>query len=213
MKHVSGIVSVLALVAIVCTTIPVSAQEATPPATPVADRIVPLAADCMVEPRPAESLIALATPTTDGTPTATPAAPEIPFGAFVGTPADAETAAEYTAFIRLFWACNNTGDITRILSLLTDEEIRQGFLPEDLLFLAEPAAGTPVPLTEDELAAIFAILGIQELAENRVGAYVVVDTPNDPLAVEVNYMIAIETSQGWQLDEFVCFNESGGYCA
>ena len=189
------------------------AQDDPQAATPIADRIIPLPAECIVEPRSAESLIALATPTGEASPAATPPAPDIPFGAFAGTPADAETAAGYTDFIRLFWACNNTGDIARILPLLTDDEIRQGFFPEDLIFFAQPAEGTPEPLLEEEHAAIFAILGIQELADDRVGAYVVVDTPFDPLPVEVNYMIATETPDGWRLDEFECFDAMGGYCA
>jgi hypothetical protein len=126
---------------------------------------------------------------------------------------DAETSAAYTAFIRLFWACNNANDFARILPLLTDAEIRRDLLPEDILFFAEPVDGTPVPLAEEEYAAIFAILGIEELPDGRVGAYVVVDTPPDPLPVEVNYMIAVETEQGWRLDEFVCFDAEGGYCA
>ena len=210
-----GIVVVLTLaIVLIASVAPVKAQDGTPVAPPTADRIVPLPSECTVTPRSPESLIQLATPeAVAATATTTPAAPAIPFGAFAGTPADAETAAAYSTFIRLFWACNNAEDITRIMALLTDEEIRQAFLPEDILFFAEPAAGTPAPLTEEELATIFAILGIEDLGNERVGAYVVVDTPHDPLPVEVNYMIATETAEGWRLDEFVCFNEVGGYCS
>jgi hypothetical protein len=77
----------------------------------------------------------------------------------------------------------------------------------------DPGLDAPAPRHREEHAAIFAILGIQELADDRVGAYVVVDTPFDPLPVEVNYMIAIETPEGWRLDEFVCFDAMGEYCA
>jgi hypothetical protein len=213
MVRVRGIAVVLTLaVMLVLSMVPVRAQEGTPVATPTADRIVPLPSECTVTPRSSDSLLKLATPEA-GAATATPAAPAIPFGAFAGTPVDAETAAEYTAFIRLFWACNNTGDITRILPLLTEDEIRQSFLPEDIIFFAQPLEGTPVPFTEEELASIFAILGIEDLGNAQVGAYVVVDTPSDPLPVEVNYMIATETPDGWRLDEFVCFDAVGGYCA
>jgi hypothetical protein len=214
MIHLRSIVVILALaVSLMASATPVKAQEGTPAATPTADRIIPLPEECMVEPRSTESLMALATPTNDATPFTTPAVPEIPFGAFAGTPADAETAAEYTAFIRHFWACNNTQDMSRILALVTDEEILRSFPPEAILSFTEPAQGTPVPLAQDELSVIFAILGIEDLGNERVGAYVVVDTYFDPLPVEVNYMIATETAEGWQLDAFVCFNEAGGYCA
>jgi hypothetical protein len=189
---------------------PVRAQEATP-ATPTADRIVPLPSECTVAPRSPKALQQLATPEPRDA-TATPAAPTIPFGAFAGTPVDAETAAAFTAFIRLFWACNNTGDMSRILALVTDQEIRQAFPAEDILYFAEPAEGTPVPFAEEELGVIFAILGIEDLDDDRVGAYVVVDTFFDSLPVEVNYMIATETADGWRLDEFVCFDAVGGYC-
>ncbi len=209
-----GIAVVLTLaLALMASAAPVDAQEGTPAATPTADRIIPLPEECTVEPRSGESLMALATPTDDATPFATPAVPEIPFGAFAGTPVDAETATEYTAFIRTFWACNNTGDMTRILSLVTDEEIVRSFPPEAILSFADPAEGTPVPLMQNELGAIFAILGIEDLGNERVGAYVVVDTFFDPLPVEVNYMVATETAEGWRLDAFVCFNEVGAYCA
>ena len=189
-------------------------NDATPAAgTPVAGEVLDPAL-CTVEPRSAAELLALATPAASpATPAATPAAPEIPFGAFAGTPADAETAAAYTAFIRQFWACNGHPEFSRVLALVTDEEVRQAFAPEDLVAMAQPAEGTPEPGAELEPITLFAVLGIEVLPDGRVGAYSVVDTPFDPLTVEVNYLIAVETADGWRLDEFVCFNEVGGYCA
>jgi hypothetical protein len=192
-----------------------SAQnDATPTAgTPVAGEVLDPAL-CTVEPRPAEELLALATPAASpATPAATPATPEIPFGAFAGTPADAETAAAYTAFVRQFWACNGHPEFSRVLALITDEEVRQAFAPEDLVAIAQPAEGTPEPGADSDPTTLFAVLGIELLSDGRVGAYSVVDTPFDPLVVEVNYLIAAETADGWRLDEFVCFNEVGGYCA
>ena len=193
-----------------------SAQnDATPAAeTPVAGEVLDPAL-CTVEPRLAEELLALATPAASpATPAATPAAPEIPFGAFAGTPADAETAAAYTAFVRQFWACNGHPEFSRVLALVTDEEVRQAFAPEDLVAIAaHPAHSTPEADAGHAPTTLFAVLGIEVLPDGRVGAYSVVDTPFDPLVVEVNYLIAVETADGWRLDEFVCFNEVGGYCA
>jgi hypothetical protein len=189
-------------------------NDATPAAgTPVAGEVLDPAL-CTVEPRSAEELLALATPAASlATPAATPAAPEIPFGAFAGTPADAKTAAAYTAFIRQFWACNGHPEFPRVLALATDEEVRRSFAPEDLIALAQPVEGTPEPGAGHDPTTLFAVLGIEVLPDGRVGAYSVVDTPFDPLVVEVNYLIAVETPDGWRLDQFVCFNEVGGYCA
>jgi hypothetical protein len=189
-------------------------NAATPEAgTPVAGDVLDPAL-CLVEPRPAAELLALATPAASpATPAVTPATPEIPFGAFAGTPADAETAAAYTAFIRQFWTCNGHPEFSRVLALLTDEEVRQAFAPEDLVAIAQPAEGTPEPGAGPGPTTLFAVLGIELLPDGRVGAYSVVDTPFDPLVVEVNYLIAVETADGWRLDEFVCFDEAGGYCA
>lgn len=201
-------VAIALLVSVPATT----AQEATPAAS-MAGRTVPRPAACTVEPRSPASLIALATPTTETVATTTPTAPTIPFGAFAGTPADTEIAAAYTAFIHLYWACENAGDFSRILANYSDRFLRQLVTPEDLLLYAQPIEGTPEPLAEAEWTAIFAIVGIQELADGRVGGYVVVDTAIDELPVEVNYMIASEAANGWQLDEFVCFDAAGTYCS
>ena len=190
-----------------------AAQDATPPAgTPVAGEVLDPAL-CTTDPRPADELLALATPAAaPATPAATPDAPEIPFGAFAGEPTDAETAAAYTAFVRQFWACN-AAELPRLLALLTDETVRRDFPPGLLIELAQPTEGTPEAGEGPGPTTLFAILGIEVLPDGRVGGYSVVDTPFDPLVVEVNYLIAVETADGWRLDEFVCFDEAGGYCA
>lgn len=64
----------------------------------------------------------------------------------------------------------------------------------------------------EEQTAVYAILDVERLADGRVGAYVIVDTPFDPLPVEINYQIAVETDDGWRLDEFICFSGEGRLC-
>jgi hypothetical protein len=91
--------------------------------------------------------------------------------------------------------------------------VRQAFVPEDLVAIAQPTEGTTEPGADSDPTTLFAVLGIEVLPDGRVGAYSVVDSPFDPLVVEVNYLITAETADGWRLDEFVCFNEVGGYCA
>ena len=189
-----------------------AAQDATPPAGTSAAGEALDPALCTVAPKSADELLALATPAASpATPAAAPAAPEIPFGAFAGTPADAETAAAYADFVRLFWACNGHAEYPRVLALLTDEALRRDFPPGMLIAIAQPSEGTPEAGEGPGPTTLFAVLGIEVLPDGRVGAYSVVDTPFDPLVVEVNYLIAVETADGWRLDEFVCFDEAGGY--
>lgn len=185
------------------------AQDATP--SPGVDRaaFVPSPEECTVEPREAASVAALATPTA-----ATSAAieePEVPFGATDGEPADPETAAEVSAVIRESWACLNGEDYARFLALLTDREAAFA-LPPELLLQVAVGLSTPEAPAPDQQTAVFAILDVEQLPDGRVGAYVVVDTPFDPLPVEINYQIAAETAEGWRLDQFICFAAEGGLC-
>lgn len=213
MPHARSLLASLVVFALsLLAALPVSAQDATPAAEPQAGEVLDPAL-CDVVPRSPESLLALATPAADVSPAATPAPPEIPFGGFQGTPADSETAAAYTAFIREFWTCNGSQDVFQVLALVTDEELRQSFAPEDLLAIAQPEEGTPATGEVDTATTLFAVLGIEELPDGRVGGYSVVDTPFDPLLVEVNYMVAVETADGWRLDDFLCFDEAGDFCA
>jgi hypothetical protein len=185
-----------------------AAQEATPAGTDRA-AFVPAPEECTVEPRSAESLATLATPSA-----ATPAAMgelEIPFGAPDGEAADPETTAAVTALIRQTWACLNAGDYARFLALMTDAEAARSLPPE--LILETAAGAAPVaagPL--DEQTAVYAILDVERLPDGRVGAFVMVDTPFDPLPVEVNYQIAVETDDGWRLDQFICYSGEGSLC-
>lgn len=205
----SLVVGTLALLAV-----PVaSAQEATPAADVPSDRTAFLAApaECVIGVRLPADVNALATPLAGGAAAASPVAADdaIPFGAPDGEPADAETAAAVTAIFRQTWACQNGGLWPRFFALLTDDEVRRNFSPEDVTnLLAQP----PVELPEEEQTAVYAVLDVEILPDGRAGAYVVVDTVGDPLPVEINYMIALETEAGWRVDGFICFSDTGGLC-
>ena len=203
-----------------------AAQEASP--TPGGN--VPAPEECVIEPRAAESLLSLAapiaaTPELDntGTPAAAAGPPvlAVPFEAPDGEPVDAETATAVSAVIRQEWACGNAMDTARQLNLYTDEFLRQAWPPEFLAAVAagnsitvmgEIVPGPPVALPPAEQAALFAVLDIERLADDRVGAYVVVDTYLDPIPVEVNYMILRETDAGWKVDGYICFSAEGQHC-
>jgi hypothetical protein len=179
-----------------------AAQDATPPAGPE----VPAPEECVVEPRTPEELEAIASGSSSGF--ATPPLTDVPFGAPDGEPADAETAAAFTAVVRESWACLNAGDWPRFFALLTEDEMRQGFGADIVALGSSPAA----PYPPDQQTAVYAILDIEVLPDGRVGGFVVVDTSGDPLPVEINYQIAAETEDGWRIDDFVCFSASGGLC-
>lgn len=185
------------------------AQQATPPAKTDRASFVPEPQECTVEPRSATSLANLATPIA-----ATPivmADPVVPFGAPDGEAVDPGTSAEVTALIRQTWACLNAGDYARFLALMTDPEAARS-LPPGLILETAAGEAPPVAGPAETQTAVYAVLDVERLPDGRVGAFVVVDTPFDPLPVETNYQIAVETDEGWRLDQFICFSGEGGLC-
>lgn len=191
---------------------PLAAQEATP-VTTGDGRDIPDPAECTVAPRTPESLASInATPVTGGTPDErTP--PAVPFGAPDGTPAGPEDAAAITAAVRTEWACLNANDFPRTFALYTDDLLRRLLPPEELAdLMAPPAEGTPAALPVVEQTALFAVLAIELLGDNRAGAFVIVDTFGDPLPVEVNYYVLVEQDGVWLMDDFLCYAGDGTYC-
>ncbi|MDQ3701779.1 MAG: hypothetical protein M3442_12790 [Chloroflexota bacterium] len=162
----------------------------------------------MATPLTSEELQALATSAPTGSP-ASPVALDGPFVAPDGEPADPETAAAVSAVIQESWACLNGNNWAGFMAYLTEEEILQSFAPDDITGLTGQAA-TPLPAAEQ--TAVFAILDVEVLPDGRVGAFVTVDTGGDPLPVEINYQIAVETDTGWLLDDFICFSATGDLC-
>lgn len=194
------------------------AQEASPAALPADGRDVPGPEECRVEPLTPASLLALATPAAEpGSPTLPPPRP---FGAPDGDAVDAATAEAVTALIRQEWACLNGNDEPRVFALYTDDLVRRLLGSEGIVALAAGSAAapggsgpaTPTAFPPNEQTALFAVLDIERLEDGRVGAYVVVDTFGDPLPVEVNYYLAVETDRGWLLDDFLCFDAAGRPC-
>ena len=45
--------------------------------------------------------------------------------------------------------------------------------------------------------------------DGRAGAYVIVDTVENPEPVEVFYMVAAETEKGWKIDDILAFGPEG----
>ena len=117
------------------------AQDATPHAD---DLVTPDPAECMVEPRSLESLLAIRATNDAGTPLAAPpstlfATPGIQMPE--SEPADQETTEAVTGTIRELVACENAGDLRRMFALYTDNVLIE-FETRD-------------PLTEEERIAQF----------------------------------------------------------
>jgi hypothetical protein len=181
------------------------AQDATPAAYP----LTPDPADCRVQPRSLESVIAAVGTPAAGEPTA-PASPT-PFVQPRGEPADAATSEAVVATVREVFACANAGDFLRIFALYTDDYLRVFLagtpLNEEVtaLFIA-----TPVPLPEAERRIIIRIEDVQILPDGRAGVVVVLDEPADPRTEEPDYVFLERVGDRWLVDDVV---EDGGIAA
>jgi len=163
------------------------AQDGTPAAGAAEFPISPDPADCTVEPREADDLLALWYGP-DGSPVPAAASPVAEEATSVtiplGPPADEATAAAAAATVSEVFSCFEAGDALRAYALFTDDLARQfgpepgtpreeaeaflaGGLPEE----ATPeggAAGGDVPESQ-----IVAVTDVMELEDGRVGAFVV----------------------------------------
>ena len=185
-----AVVVLLAALAVATSAAPVAAQDATPAAGATQFPITPDPAECMVEPRSADELLALwydaeGTPIAAATPMAQQATSvTIP----LGPPADEATAAAVAATVSEVFACFEAGDALRAYALFTDDLARQ-FGPEPgtpreeaEAFLAGgfPEEATPEATPEGDAlggevaeSQIVAVTDVMELADGRVGAFVV----------------------------------------
>jgi hypothetical protein len=190
------------------------AQEATP-AAGMGEVVDP--AECRVEPRPTDELLALWYEDVAGTPVVTtvdeawtpeppppPAAfPELPLGA----PADAATVAAVIDTVRQDFACNNGGEYWRALALYTDDLARQ-YAP---IFIGEPPAdlhafveASPEPGPAGERLRLLSVTDVSVMADGRVGALVVRDDPAvPPPGPETLLYLFLEEDGRWRIDEIV----------
>ena len=157
----SGLLAGLLLLTSV-TLAPVSAQDGLP--------TVPAAETCTVAPR--------AIPVWDGVELPEPTAPVSIAGPFVapaGDPVDDATRASVTATISQAIACQNAGDLGRMLALFSDDGVRRffsgprGFDP-DAVDAAIQSAATPA--SGDQLVELVAMDDIVTIENGRVAAIV-----------------------------------------
>lgn len=159
-------------------------------AAPAGESIFPITADpadCQVEPRSADDLIALwfenGTPVADATtPVGASTITEVTVP--VGTSADAETVVAVTDTMRGIVGCFAAGDIARGLALFTDD-LARGFNAGNRLSeqdVRELVAAPPAAGAGGEFGQILAITNVMDLEDGRVGAFVV-DRDDGPLAM------------------------------
>jgi len=155
MRHIPAIlVAVFGAGLVLPLTGQLSAQDATPAATPVA-------VACTVEPRPTDEILALWFGP-DGVPVGTPGSsgPAIPEAALPqGRPADASTVAAVDATAREFFACFETNQNTRAFALMTD----------DLVRLFVPSSDPLQPITAEQIGGYTEFLEAQRLVTPASG--------------------------------------------
>ena len=193
---------IAAMIVLAASSSSAGAQDATSAAYPLA----PDPADCRVEPRSVESLMAAVGTPAAGEPAA-PASPT-PFVRPQGQPADAATTAAVVATLHQVFACANAADFLRIFALYTDDYLRV-FLagtPMNEEVIAYFAA-SPVPLPEAERRIIVRIEEVEILPDGRAGVVVVLDEPADPRTEEPDYVFLERVGDRWLVDAVV---EDGG---
>jgi hypothetical protein len=185
------------------------AQDATP-AGEATFPFTPDPADCQVEPRSADELVALwfenGTPIPLATPQSEAQLTEVTVP--VGPAADAETVAAVTEAVRQILGCFAAGDFPRALALFTDDLARQ-FGPEPGTTEEEVRAfveATPEPGAEGEVGEVLAITDVMELADGRVGAFIVSDEAGTLTTV---YVIFKREDNRLLADEVIEFSMGG----
>ena len=196
-------VTLIALLLLLALTAPgAAAQDASPAAYPLA----PDPADCRIEPRPIESVIAVvATPTAEVPMTA---ASPTPFVQPQGEPADAATAEAVVATVHGLFACANAGDFLLVYAHFTDEYLRVFLVgtpmtDEVIAFFT----ASPVPLPNAERRIIVRLGEVWVLPDGRAGLVVVLDEPADPRSEEPDYIFLERVGDRWLVDAVI---EDGG---
>jgi copper transport protein len=170
--------------------------------TPVAVNAPP-PSECTVDPVQPEDLMPGA-----GTVGPLPTPPSnVGPGAFAwpqGIAASSEEVAGVTETVRQFVACTNAGDYSRILGLYTTRYIKPQFAAanaEGRQQAIDLAKQPPVTVEADSREYIQEIRDVRQLADGRVGAYVVTQDPvNHPHTVQV-VLIMEKVGDRWLIDE------------
>ena len=183
----------------------VSAQEATPGASPVAGMT------CDVEPRTADEILALwygpdgAPIGTWATPVAEDEAMEITVP--IGEPVDAATTEAITAAVQQVFACFDAGNFLGAYALFSDNLVASfGPEPGTTFEDAQAFVNAPAePAPPEEHTEIVRVANAMVLADGRVAAFVVERYAG---ADSISFAIFAEEDGAWLVDEVIEFPAS-----
>jgi hypothetical protein len=169
--------------------------------------LTPDPADCQIEPRSADELLALwFTPEGTPIPPATPMAGADATSVMVplGPRADEDTTMALTALISDIFSCFAAGDFARATAYFSDDLTRSfgaepGVSMEDARAFIE---ASPEPEAMGEQSQIVSISDVMELSDGRIGAIVVESVGGQQDAV---YAIFENQGDRWVVDELIDF--------
>lgn len=128
--------------------------------------------------------------------------PELP----AGTPVAEETIAGLTETMQRYLACANGADVIGLMSLVSDEFLRQSFgagIVTEADLSAYAAAARPVPLAQRR--RLVAIRDARRLSDDRVAA--LIDTApvpsTRPAAVDTDLVTFVEVDGRYLVDEYL----------
>jgi hypothetical protein len=197
--------ALLAALAVIGLGSPTAAQDASAGSGAVEYPIDPVPADCQVEPRSTDELIALWLGP-DGSSAAAPLSEEASTTVTIplGTPADEATVGGVVAALRETYACFETGDFRRTTALFTDDLTRTfGPGPDATEEDVRAFLAWPEPATEAEASQIIAIADVMVLADGRVGVFVVDRSADE--GTHVAYVVFERAGDRWLADETIEF--------
>jgi hypothetical protein len=114
-------------------------------------------------------------------------------------PADETTIAAITEPIVQSLACQNAGDVLRMLASFSDRWIAEHFTGYDLVFYGRfvDAAASATPVPDDGQVALVSIDDVRERADGSVLATVETSVNGQK---QTSLLVLVETSTGWKID-------------
>lgn len=114
-------------------------------------------------------------------------------------PADEETIAAITEPIVQSLACQNAGDVLRMLASFSDRWIAEQFTGYDLVFYGRfvDAANSATPVPDDGQVALVSIDDVRVRADGSALATVRTSVNGQE---QISLLVLIETETGWKID-------------
>jgi hypothetical protein len=115
------------------------------------------------------------------------------------TPADDATIAAITTPIEQAIACQNAGDVLRMLASFSDRWITERFSGYDLVFYRRflEAAGSATPAPDDGELSLVSIDDVRIRADGAVLATVATNMNGQE---QTSLLVLVETTDGWKID-------------